>query len=416
MELWTRIISKLDKQFYFREKMCYYKKIKLQKGKAMNEKNTEKEKNTERHGLYIKLAAAFLCIAVIAILVATQYVSRTFNTYRVVKEVEAVFEEGSKAQKMADNLLVYNKDGICCIDSKGKVIWDVSYQIKEPCLVVDGTTAAVAGYGEHLIYVMNESGRIGEINTNLPIRNLCVAEAGYVGAVLEDNNVYWVYIYAADGTEMTRARTTMEQSGYPLDIELSPNGKLLGISYLYLDAGVVQNNMAFYNLGEVGQNYTDQYMSGYIHQEIVPELHYMNNSTAAAISDGRLMIYSGSEKPTESKVIILKDMVHAVYWGDENVILIYNGTASAERYLMQVYNLNGDMVLEKGFDLDYTDIQSQNGIITIYNANEMLVMTLDGRERYSGSIGGNIRKIAATSRKYRYLVLFENTFKVIELE
>lgn len=374
------------------------------------------EKNTERRHLFIKIAVTLLCFGLLIGLVVVEYISRTFNTYRVVRETEVILEEGCKTAKLANNLLIYNKDGIRCMDAKGNTIWDITYQIKEPCVSVDGGTVAVAGYGDHLIYMMDESGRIGEINTNLPIRNLCVAEAGYVGAVLDDNNVYWIYIYDVSGEEITRARTSMEQSGYPMAIELSPNGKLLGVSYLYLDAGTVQNNVAFYNLGEVGQNYTDQYMSGYIYQEIVPELHYMNESTAMAISNGRLMVYSGSEKPTESKGILLNNTVQAVYWGDENAILIHNGAADEGRYLMKVYDLTGTLVLEKGFDIEYTDIQSQNGVITIYNSDEVLVVTLDGRERYKGSLGGSIRKMVSTSTKYKYLVLFENTFKVIELE
>ena len=374
------------------------------------------EQVTERKHLYIKIAVALLCIALLVGLVVMQYISRTFHTYRVVYETEVICEEGSRTAKMGDNLLMYNKDGIRCINAKGKMIWDTTYQIQEPCLSVSGTKAAVGGFGGHIIYVLDESGRIGEIDTNLPIRNICVAEAGYVGAVLDDNNVYWIYIYDYKGNEITRARTTMEQSGYPLDIELSPNGKLLGVSYLYLDSGVVQNNVAFYNLGEVGQNYTDQYMSGYIYQEIVPELQYLNNSTAMAISNGRLMVYSGSEKPTSIKENILNDTVQAVYWGDENVALIYNGTADQGKYFMQVYDLNGLLVLEKSFDMEYDNIKLQNGIITIHNSSEVLVITLDGKERFEGSLGGNIRAIEPTSKKYRYMILFDETFKIIELE
>ncbi len=374
------------------------------------------EKVTERKHLYIKIAVALFCTALLAGLVIWQYIYRTFSTYRVVSESGMAYEEGCKTAKMGDNLLLYNKDGIRCMNNKGKMVWDITYQIQEPCLAVSGTGAAVAGFGDHMIYVLNESGRIGEINTNLPIRNLCVAEAGYVGAVLDDNDVYWIYIYDYKGNEITRARTTMEQSGYPLSIALSPNGKLLGVSYLYLDAGVVQSNVAFYNLGEVGQNYTDQYMSGYIYQEIVPKLHYMNNDTAMAISNGRLMIYSGSEKPTSLKEVILNDTVQAVYWGDENVVLVYNGTAAQGRYLMQVYDLEGNLALEKSFDLEYDNIKSQNGIVTIYNSSEVLAVTLDGMERFSGSLGGNIRTMEPTSKKYRYLILFDEAFKIVELE
>ncbi len=375
-----------------------------------------KDTGTERKNLYIKIAVAILCAVLLVGLIVVQYIFRTFHTYRVVRETELTNGEGNWTAKLADNLLLYNKDGMRCMDAKGKIIWDVTYQIQEPCVAVDGSVVAVAGYGEHLIYVMDETGRIGEIDTNLPIRNLCVAEAGYVGAVLDDNNVYWIYIYDAKGNEITRARTTMEQSGYPLSISLSPNGKLLGVSYLYLDAGTVQNNVAFYNQGEVGQNYTGQYMSGYIYQEIVPELHYMNNSIAMAISNGRLMIYEGSEKPTVLKEILLNDTMQAVFWGDENVILVYDGTAEQGRYFMQIYDLQGTLVLEKDFDMDFTDIKSQNGIVTIYNNEEMLVFTLDGRERFTGGLGGNIIAAVPTTKKYRYLILFEEAYKVIELE
>ena len=375
-----------------------------------------KDTTTERKGLYIKIAVGIICALFLVGLVAVQYINRTFHTYRIVRETQLTYGKDNWTAKLGDNLLLYNKDGMRCMDNKGKMIWDVTYQIQDPCVAINGGVVAVGGYGEHLIYVMDETGRIGEIDTNLPIRNLCVAEEGYIGVVLDDNNVYWIYTYDVKGNEITKARTTMEQSGYPLSISLSPNGKLLGVSYLYLDAGTVESNVAFYNQGEVGQNYAGQYMSGFIYPEIVPELHYMNSSLAAGISNGRLMFYEGSEKPQVLKEILLNDTVQAIFWGDKNVILVYDGTAEQGRYFMQIYDLQGTLILEKGFDMEYTDILSQNEIVTIYNSEEVLVFTLDGKERFKGSLGGCIHTVVTTSKKYRYLVLFEEMYKVIELE
>lgn len=376
----------------------------------------EKETKQERREIIIKAGAALVSVAALVALVMVQYVVRTFSTYRVMRETEIVYEENSRTAKLGDNLLIYSQDGISCISQKGKTIWNVSYQIQDPCLVVEGGMAAIAGYGDHMIYVMNETGRIGEIDTNFPIRNLCVSESGYVGAVLDDNDVYWVYIYDYHGEEIRKARTTMEQTGYPLSIAMSPNGKLLGISYLYLDAGIIRNDIAFYNLGGVGQNYTDNYMSGYIYEEIMPEIHYINDETAAALSGGRLAFFAGREKPVSLKDVMLSDEIHGVYWGDENVILVQYGTGSEGKYDMKVYDLSGELVLEKNIQMEYKDIRSQNGIITIYNEEELQVLTLDGRVRYEGSLGSGVNTILPTSQKYRYLVLFDKTFKVIELE
>ncbi len=373
-------------------------------------------KATERKHFIIKLAVVLICAVLLIGLVVVQYIFRTFSTYRTVKETELAGTEERRVVKMGDNLILYNKDGMRCMNSKGKTAWDVTYQIQEPCVAVNGSTIAVGGYGDSKIYVMDETGKIGEIDTKLPIRNMCVAEAGYVGAVLDDNNVYWIYIYDKGGKEITRARTTMEQSGYPMSISLSNNGKLLGVSYLYLDAGTMESNVAFYNLGEVGQNYADQYMSGFIYDEIVSELHYMNSTTAMGISDSRLMVYSGSEKPTVLKEVLLNSMVRSVYWGDENVVLVYDGTAEQGEYFLQIYDIKGNLVLERGFDMEYDGVTSENGIITIYNSEELQVFTLDGRDRYGGSFGGNVRGMVSTDSKYRYLVLFDEMFKVIELE
>jgi len=375
-----------------------------------------KDTGTGRKHLIIKIAVAIVCVALLAALIITQYIFRTFHTYRVAREVEVINGEGNQSCKLEDNLLLYNKDGMRCINIKGKTVWDITYQIQEPCVVVDGGVVAVAGFGDHLIHIMDENGRIGEIDTNLPIRNLCVSEAGYVGAVLADNDIYWVYVYDAKGKEITRARTTMEQSGYPLAISLSSNAKLLAISYLYLDAGVMQSNVSFYNLGEVGQNYSGQYMSGFIYEEIVPEIHYLNDRVAMAVSTGRLMIYEGTEKPAVLKEILLNDTVKGVYWGDDNVVLVYNGAVGEGKYLMQVYNLAGELVLEQGFDFAYEDIKSENGIVTLFNDSEMLVYTWDGQQRFAGSIGSNIQTVEPTSDKYKYMTLFENIYKVVELE
>ena len=115
-----------------------------------------KTTETKQKHLMIKIALAILCAGLLLGLVIVQYVFRTYTTYRVVHEAEIAYKEEYWSEKLGDNILLYNNDGMRCIDKKGKVAWDVTYQIKEPCTVVDGTTVAIAGYGENLIYIMNE--------------------------------------------------------------------------------------------------------------------------------------------------------------------------------------------------------------------------------------------------------------------
>ena len=40
-------------------------------------------------------------------------------------------------------------------------------------------------------------------------------------------------------------KTTMTQSGYPAAFSLSPNGELVAMSCIFVDAGVVKSKIAF---------------------------------------------------------------------------------------------------------------------------------------------------------------------------
>ncbi|MCD8325484.1 MAG: DUF5711 family protein [Lachnospiraceae bacterium] len=358
-----------------------------------------------------------VCILIVlAVIVLYQQANRKYSGYRNVRTTEVVLSENTQARRLGDSIIIYSGDGMRCMNSNGKTVWDISFQIQDICIDVSGSFAAIADYGENTVYVVNEEGLQGEITTGYQIRTLCVSEQGTVGVVLDDGDVYWVYIYSVDGTEIVHARTTMEQSGYPIDLALSPNGKLLAISYLYLDVGTVSSTVSFYNLGEVGQNYSDNFVSGYNYDEIVARIEFLSNSVAVAVSDGSIIFYEGSEKPLVSQVNLVNEDINAVYWGDDCVGLVFDGTSSEGKYLLRLYDADGSRILETSFDLDYSDIQMDAGVITIYNDTECLVLTTDGKERYSGNLGGTVLFMSPTSKKYRYNVLLEDEFKVVELE
>ena len=145
---------------------------------------------------------------------------------------------------------------------------------------------------------MNSTGQLGTINTNLPIREICVSESGVVAAVLDDSDVTRIFLY--NGNENTETsivdfKATMDKSGYPVSISLSPSGRLMAISYLYVDSGDMKTSIAFFNFGEVGKNQSGNYMSGYDYLDtIVPYVQFMTDSNAFGISDDRIVFFGGS--------------------------------------------------------------------------------------------------------------------------
>lgn len=60
-----------------------------------------------------------------------------------------------------------------------------------------------------------------------PILKARVARTGVVAAILQDNDKTWVDFYAKDGSLIAENQTRIDSPGYPVDIAVSPNGRLL---------------------------------------------------------------------------------------------------------------------------------------------------------------------------------------------
>ena len=60
----------------------------------------------------------------------------------------------------------------------------------------------------------------------------------------------------------------------------------------------MKSSVAFYNFGAVGQNNTDNYVSGYDYiDRVVPLARFLDNRSLFAVSDDRIMFFGGAQKP-----------------------------------------------------------------------------------------------------------------------
>ena len=200
--------------------------------------------------LILLLAAAITAALVI------QWKNKVYTESVVVSTIEIAIPPNSKILPFSGYILSYSKDGASCLDSKGNVIWNETFEMQNPMIDICQNVVAIGDYNGRNIYIMDTNSVLGEIVTNKPIRSFSVSEKGIVEAVLDDSNVTWIYLYDTQGEELVYFRTTMKDSGYPFSVAISPNGKLGSVAYLFADSGEVKSSVAFYNFGLVGQNYT----------------------------------------------------------------------------------------------------------------------------------------------------------------
>ena len=179
---------------------------------------------------------------------------RVLKNYELVKTSERTDVLTTSFVEMNGKLLKYSPDGVAYMDGDS-VLWSAAYSMQTPIVDICEKIAVVGEQKGSQVYIYSaDKGQIGYFQTLLPIQKVKVASQGVVAAVLEDGEVTWINLYDTDGNEIAKHRTSVAESGYPIDVSISPDGQKLAVSFLRTTKGVMNTKIAFYNFGSVGKS------------------------------------------------------------------------------------------------------------------------------------------------------------------
>lgn len=388
------------------------------------ERKEKKEKERDFGGMILRHRLAILTrsLFVLGILIGVgllfyiQLHNQVYTGYATISSVDRQQYDSSICLDYANGFLIYSKDGISYTDSRGNAMWNQTFEMQNPMVRTAGGRVAVADYNGHIVYSIAQNGNTAEIDTNLPVRELAVSESGMVAAVLEDGDTTWIYLYDGQGETFAYQSHTMQKSGYPLALALSPDGRLLAVSYLFVESGSMKSSVAFYNFGSVGQNYVDNFVSGADYADsVIPELAFMDNNTAFAVGDNRLIIYSGDQRPRSSAEVFLDEEIQSVFYNENYIGLVFLDRTGAGRYRLDLYTTSGLVESSVYFDMDYKDIVLWKGGVIIYNETQCILTNLNGKERFHGEFEKPCLLFSPVSGK-RYMAVTRESIDTIEMQ
>lgn len=387
------------------------------------EKREQNQRNykdkIKKHKLTTMYRIMLLVVVILAIvlLIYIQYKRHVYTGYDTIESIPRQKASDAIDIRLEDSVLTYSKDGAHCTDAKGNVTWNQTYEIQDIKLATCQDVVAIGNYNGRSIYLGNTKKQLGEINTTMPIRDLTVSATGNVTAVLADTDITWISTYNSEGENIFNGRTYMYNSGYPADVTLSPNGELLAVSYVYVDAGVVKTNVAFYNFGPVGANKSDFLVGGYTYSDmLVPMVQFMNNETMFAVGDGRLMFFKGDQIPVSAREDILNEEVQSVFYNENYVGLVFLSDDANARYRMDVYNTETEKIGSYYFDIEYNDIFFGEDNFVVYNETECAIMTFAGMEKYNGNFSKTVDLMLPVGSAYKYILVTEQSIDTIQLK
>lgn len=366
----------------------------------------------------------FLLIIVVAgivIYAVNKYINnRVYNGYEIVSSTETTGDSVADYILFNDNVLKITKDGASYIDASGNTAWDCSYDMNLPEVVVSGQYAVVADINGRDVYVFNKSGKVSSQTMNYDITNVDISDQGVYVVVLSGDDCNYINAYDKDGSDVYEMKTSIGNSGYPLDIAISDDGQKLFTSYIKVDSSSVTDYIAAYNFGSVGQNENaDRLMGGFTYDDtIFPYVDFIDNDTVACFGDNQIVIYQMSEKPSEKATIDIGDTEMLGVFANSEYIGYISGNEedTDEKYSICIYDVSGNMEAKANYNNSFNDIYATDDELIITSDYGCSIYYMNGTRKFSTTFSKNLKSIVPDANKQEYIVIFEDETQVIKLK
>lgn len=380
------------------------------------EENLEERLARNRKWVFRRRLAIVVLLAAIAggFVLYNQF--HTFEDYIIAKSYEKEASSGTQYKEAGKNLYRYNSDGISCVTRENELKWSITYNMQAPIVDVCDTTMAVAEQQGNQVYVVNKDGLVGSFETLLPILKVRVSHQGVVAVVLQEENVTWVNLYQADGTSIANTKVTMTESGYPLDIDLSPNGQKLAVSYLSIEGGRITSNVVFYNFGAAGQADNDHVVGRQSYAEqVIPEIYFTDNTRAVAVADNGFKVFKGNDEFEQTHEEVFEKEIMSTFHDGETIGFLFESEEDNAAYHLEMYNYRGRKKAERNINAEFEHVKMQNGQILMYGIRNCEVFTSSGQHRFSSAYEKDIEDIFYFSEFRKYLVITDDSFDQIRI-
>ena len=406
-----------------------FKGVIMTEKKNLFKRNTIKIEDLEEEDYKIKirnhririLLVVLLVIAVITGITGYFRFSEKYKVYESGKVVDSLKREDADTVQYvsyANGVIKYSSDGACYIDGSLKVMWNITYEMQNPIYAISDNYVAIADKGGNEVFVCNTNGQVSDIDTLLPVQKLSISSTGVVAALLEDDGKSWIRMFnsAGSGTILAEVSVIMDQSGYPADFCISQDGIKLGITHLKISGGKLNTLAVFHNLDSVGQNKTDLLVSSKtFYDEIMPEMQYINDTTAVAVGTSEFDIFTGKQIPELTSQQGIKGEILRTFYSNKYIGMEIQNTESEEAYLINVYNTAGKEVFSKAVSEEYEQIQIWNEYIIMSNESSMAVYNLNGLEKYNGGFETAVQHVKPLSVN-RYLLVTPSQLQILQLQ
>ncbi len=371
----------------------------------------ELEKRLKVHRRKKFLAVVLICVVLVLLVIGFWMFEtyRTYTSFEIVNEEDREDSYASGFEPFSSGFLKYTKDGVVLTGSAGELVLSQGYEMDDPKVSVRDGYAAIYDRGGTEIYIINKETVLSNIKVTIPIHTVSVAANGSVAVLMEKGDTGYIQLYDRFAEQIAGGELHVQNTGYPVNLALSPNGECMAVSILDINEGKLKTILAFYNFGSAGADAIDKIVGSYSYSDIViPSLSYTDDGRLLAFADDRVLMFSAQNRPREDWTVRVGEEVRSVSVGKDVFALTFDRVTEETEYATEIYDFKGKKISEIPFAMDYKKISFLgNGELCVQNENNLEVYLSSGRKRVSLNFDVELYCVVADKKPGRYTFITE---------
>ena len=375
----------------------------------MEQQNKEKRK-LKMNRMQWTIAAGVLILAVVLVYALVKN-NKVASSYEVVTSMSRGDDTSVYYCMMRKGMVKYSKDGVAMTNKSGTVLWNQTYEMASPTMTSAGDYVAVGDIGANTIYIFNEYGQLGRVSTDVPIQEIQISEQGVVAAVLSDTSSNYINLYDKQGNSLGSIKASLENTGYPLAIALSPDASKLAVSYLIVKSGSMQSRIVAYDFSDVeGDHLLDtQELEG-----LYPKAAFLDSREVVLFGEKGFVLYQADSKKIETQENFESE-INSVFCTNQKLGFIFKNEDDNGKYRMEIYNKAGKKSSSYYFDLDYSGMTADDDEVILYNDEEMLIYQMGGRVRFRGTFNTAVTGVMPSWEDGLYWLIDDQSLREIRI-
>ena len=375
----------------------------------MEQQNKEKRK-LKMNRMQWTIAAGVLILAVVLVYALVKN-NKVASSYEVVTSMSRGDDTSVYYCMMRKGMVKYSKDGVAMTNKSGTVLWNQTYEMALPTMTSAGDYVAVGDIGANTIYIFNEYGQLGRVSTDVPIQEIQISEQGVVAAVLSDTSSNYINLYDKQGNSLGSIKASLENTGYPLAIALSPDASKLAVSYLIVKSGSMQSRIVAYDFSDVeGDHLLDtQELEG-----LYSKAAFLDSREVVLFGEKGFVLYQADSKKIETQENFESE-INSVFCTNQKLGFIFKNEDDNGKYRMEIYNKAGKKSSTYYFDLDYSGMTADDVEVILYNDEEMLIYQMGGRVRFRGTFNTAVTGVMPSWEDGLYWLIDDQSLREIRI-